>query len=142
MIFLGCDHAGIDAKEKVMALLDGEYEDLGTFTREPFDYPDVAFKLAKKVASGGQGILVCRSGIGMAICANRIKGVRAAVCYTRELAKMGRLHNNINVLVLGCDHSDPHELPHIIETFLHTDFEGDTLEGERHKRRVEKFDTL
>ena len=105
-IALGCDHAGLELKGLVSAYLEGdghEVMDEGTFTAESCDYPDFAEKVAMRVAAGEaeRGILVCATGIGMAITANKIRGIRAAVCNDLYTARYSRLHNDSNVLAMG-----------------------------------------
>lgn len=141
-IVMGCDHAGINLKEEVKKHLSGlghEIDDKGVHSTESTDYPDWAAQVAKAVAAGEApfGILVCGSGIGMSITANRFRGVRAVLAPTREHAKLGRQHNNGNVLCLGERLTPLDEALAITDVFLTTEFEGG-----RHERRVQKIDTL
>ncbi len=142
MIGLGADHAGFEYKEKIKALLlagEDEIKDFGTFSLESADYPDYAHKVASAVSSGEieTGILVCGTGIGMAITANKHEGVRAAVVESVEAAKLTRQHNDANVLCIGSRILPWEKAVEIIIAFLTTEFEGG-----RHQRRVEKIHTL
>ena len=141
-IIIGADHAGFKLKEKIKEYLEElkhSPEDLGTFSKESVDYPLVAEKVAEKVAKTKSiGILVCGSGIGMCITANKIKGIRAALCYDEYTAKVARKHNNANILCLGSRTESARDYKRIIKTFLTTD---DSKE-ERHKRRVKEMDAL
>ena len=138
-VYLGADHAGFELKEKIKKYLDKKgisYEDVGTFSEESVDYPDYAFKLGKKVASeDGRGILVCGTGTGMCIAANKVRGVRAAVVYDEYSAKMSREHNDVNVICLrGRGFSDEENL-RLLDIWLNSQFSAQ----ERHKRRVGKI---
>ncbi|MEO7659722.1 MAG: ribose 5-phosphate isomerase B [Pyrinomonadaceae bacterium] len=139
-IALASDHAGFDEKEKVKKTLDAigiEYTDMGTNSSESVDYPDFARKVGEAVAAGevDQGLLVCGSGTGMAIAANKVPGVRAAVAWNEEIARLARQHNDANVLSLPARFSSPDEITKIVKAFFSTDFEGG-----RHERRVEKIE--
>lgn len=141
-IFIGSDHAGYFLKEHLKELLAGEgykVRDLGTDSDQPVDYPDIAGTVAWAVreSEDGLGILVCGTGIGMAIAANKIPGIRAAVCQTTWAAKMARLHNNCNVLTVGARVLDNETAWEIVKVFLSTPFEGG-----RHSRRVDKITAL
>lgn len=141
-VAIGCDHGGLDLKETVISVLKEmglEYEDFGTYDRNSVDYPDFAAKVGEAVASGQcqQGILICGTGIGMSIAANKIPGIRAAVCNEVYSAKMARAHNNANVLCLGARVVGPGVAAEIVKAFLTGAFE----EG-RHARRVEKIALL
>lgn len=141
-IALGADHAGFEEKEKVKKTLEElgiEYEDMGTITPESVDYPDYAQKVAESVSSGKyeQGLLVCGSGTGMAIAANKVKGVRAAVAWSPEIAALARQHNNANVLSLPARFLTDSESADIVKAFFESDFEGG-----RHERRVDKIKSL
>jgi ribose 5-phosphate isomerase B len=138
-IAIAADHAGYEEKEQLKPLLDElgiTYEDLGTVSPESVDYPDYARKVAEKVARGeaDQGLLVCGSGTGMAIAANKVPGVRAAVAWTEETARLAREHNDANVLSLGSRVTPPEELPKIVRAWFAAEFDGG-----RHSRRVEKI---
>lgn len=138
-IALASDHAGYAEKERLKPLLRElglEVEDLGTASEESVDYPDYARKVAEQVARGEveRGILVCGSGIGMAIAANKVAGVRAAVASSEETARLARQHNDANVLALGARTTPQDEIPKIVRTWFNTRFEGG-----RHAARVEKI---
>ena len=141
-IALASDHAGFSEKEKIKPLLSDlgiEYTDLGTGSEDSVDYPDYAKKVAEEVSSGSvdQGILVCGSGTGMAITANKVAGVRAAVAWSEEIARLARQHNNANVLAIGARTTPEGEIPKIVRTWLETPFEGG-----RHADRVNKINAL
>jgi ribose 5-phosphate isomerase B len=140
MIYLGADHAGFHLKEelkKYLKELGYEYEDLGNKELEPKDdYPDFALRVAKKVAeTGGKGILVCATGLGMAIIANKAKGIRAAVCWDDFTALQSREHNDANILCLGGKVIDSETAKKIVRIWLKAEFSGE----ERHARRLEKI---
>jgi ribose 5-phosphate isomerase B len=137
---IASDHAGFELKEKlerVLSELGYEVEDLGTDSAESTDYPDFAHPLAREVSHGRarRGVLLCGTGLGMSYVANRYPGVRAAVAWTPEVAKLARQHNDSNVLVLPARFVSETEARAILETWLRTEFEGG-----RHERRVEKID--
>jgi ribose 5-phosphate isomerase B len=137
-IAIGCDHRGLEIKQVVMNLLERmghTPEDYGAYSTEVVDYPDVAGKVGKMVAGGGAGlgILICGTGIGMSIAANKVNGIRAALCYDVFTATRARAHNNANILCLGAA-TAPDMIQQIVETFLNTDFEGG-----RHQRRLDKI---
>jgi ribose 5-phosphate isomerase B len=138
-IALAADHAGYPEKEQLKPVLDElgiQYEDLGTFSTESVDYPDYALKVGEEVASGHveQGLLVCGSGTGMAIAANKIPGVRAAVAWNEEIARLAREHNDANVLSLAARYTPLDELKKIVRAWFAAGFDGG-----RHARRVEKI---
>lgn len=138
-IAIGADHAGFEVKEQIKRTLDEmgvEYEDLGTNSTESVDYPDFAMQVAENVASGkfDQGLLVCGSGIGMAITANKVKGVRAAVVWNEETARLARQHNDANVLAIGARTTPEGTIPDIVRAWFTSDFEGG-----RHEQRVKKI---
>ena len=138
-IALASDHAGYAEKERLKGLLTElgvEFQDLGTVSEESVDYPDYARKVAEQVANGRveQGVLVCGSGTGMAITANKVPGVRAAVAWSEETARLARQHNDANVLALGARTTPPGDIPKIVRAWFTTDFEGG-----RHAARVEKI---
>jgi ribose 5-phosphate isomerase B len=142
MIALASDHAGFAYKEKTRALLTEmhlPFHDFGTRSNESTDYPDYAHLAAVSISNGecDRGILVCGSGIGMSIVANKHKGVRAAACETVEASELSRKHNDANVLCLGERLVTWDEAQSIIRTFLKTEFEGG-----RHERRVLKIHSL
>jgi len=141
-IGLAADHAGFEEKEKVKKTLDElgiEYVDLGTTSADSVDYPDYAKKVAEGVASGeyDQGVLVCGSGTGMAIAANKVKGVRAAVAWSPEIASLARQHNDANILSLPARFVTENDAENIVKAFFAADFEGG-----RHERRVDKIREL
>lgn len=138
-IAIASDHAGFSEKEKLKPLLQElgvDFEDLGTVSEDSVDYPDYARKVADAVASGhvDQGLLVCGSGTGMAIVANKIPGVRAAVAWSEESARLAREHNDANVLALGSRTTPAEEFPGIVRAWLDAKFDGG-----RHSRRVQKI---
>ena len=141
MIYIATDHAGFEVSQKVTKFLTEKrikFEDLGPKTLDKLDdYPDYAFRLAQKTAQEPEnfGILVCRSGAGMAISANKVKGIRAVVCMSTLQAKKARDHNNANVLVLAADYTNFSDIKKIITTFLRTPFSNE----ERHQRRLLKI---
>jgi ribose 5-phosphate isomerase B len=137
-VAVGSDHRGVELKKDVIRLLAADrhgYRDFGTFSEESVDYPDIAREVAGAVAGGGfdRGILICYTGIGMCISANKVRGIRAALCKSNEAARLARLHNDANILCLGAMDVDEH-VPEIAEIFLTTGFEGG-----RHLRRVNKI---
>ena len=137
MIALACDHGGFDMKQIVIEYLEEngiEYKDFGCYDKTSCDYPVFARPAAEAVASGEceKGLVVCTTGIGISIVANKVKGIRAAVCNDPYAAKMTRLHNNANVLALGGGMIGKNMAIDILETFLNTEFS----EGENHIRRI------
>ncbi|HLM62430.1 MAG TPA: ribose 5-phosphate isomerase B, partial [Pyrinomonadaceae bacterium] len=141
-IAIGSDHAGFEDKEKIKRQLDElgvEYEDVGTDSTESVDYPIYAQKVAEKVANGEveQGILVCGSGNGMQIAANKVRGVRAALAWNAETARLAREHNDANVLTIGARVIPENEIPAIVRAWFETDFAGG-----RHEKRIEKITAL
>lgn len=138
-IALASDHAGYAEKERLKALLSDlgiEFEDLGTASEASVDYPDYARAVAEQVANGSveQGVLVCGSGTGMAITANKVPGVRAAVAWSEEIARLARQHNDANVLAIGARTTPPDDIPKIVRAWFSTEFEGG-----RHAARVAKI---
>ncbi len=138
-LFLGSDHAGFQLKEEIKKFLGSkkiEYEDLGAFSDEPSDYPAIAYSLAKKVAdAGSRGILICGTGIGESIVANKVRGIRAANCFNEYTAQKSREHNDSNVLCLGARALKSDEAKKITKVWLETDFSSE----ERHKRRISQI---
>ena len=141
-IALGADHAGFELKEQIAEFLKEkgyEIEDFGAYSADSIDYPDPAYSTAKSVSehSSDEGILICGTGIGMSMVANKLPGIRAALCYSIETARLSKEHNNANLLCLGArvKHSDTIEA--IVEEWLNAKFE----EG-RHERRVDKIHSL
>ncbi len=138
-IAIGSDHRGYEAKERIKALLQNlgaPVVDHGTFSRDAFDYPDSALAVAGDVADGRaeRGILFCGTGLGMSIAANKVSGVRAALCHDELTAQLSRRHNNANVLCLPADLVGDALMQSMVKTWLETEFEGG-----RHARRVEKI---
>jgi ribose 5-phosphate isomerase B len=141
-IALAADHAGFEEKEKIKATLDElgiEYVDMGTASTDSVDYPDYAKKVGDAVSKGEfeQGLLVCGSGTGMAIAANKVKGVRAAVAWSPDIARLAREHNNANVLALPARFTSEEESANIVKAWFAANFEGG-----RHEKRVEKITEL
>lgn len=141
MIALGSDHGGYDLKCRIINYLKDngiEYRDFGCFDKESCDYPDFGKAAARAVAAGecDRGIVICTTGIGISIAANKVPGVRCAVCTNSYLAKMTRLHNNANMLALGGGIIGGNLAVEIVETFLNTEFS----QGENHVRRVGKLE--
>lgn len=142
MIAIGSDHAGYEYKEKIKKLLNElglPFKDFGTHSAESTDYPDYAHAVSQEISSGKaeRGILVCGTGIGMSIAANKHPAVRAAVCESVAAAKLSRQHNDANILALGARITTWETAEQIIKTFFTTDFEGG-----RHQLRIEKIHTL
>ena len=137
-IFIASDHAGYKLKNSIIIRLSKKQKiiDLGPKSKDLVDYPDYAKKLSKKVASnsGSFGILVCGSGMGMSIAANKTKNARAALCYSVKNTKLSRLHNNANIITLGERLIDKNKAFSLIKIFLSTKFEGG-----RHLRRIKKI---
>ncbi|MCB9983161.1 MAG: ribose 5-phosphate isomerase B [Rhodospirillales bacterium] len=134
---IACDHGGYSLKEAIKARFgDVEWLDLGADSAESVDYPEYGRKLAEAIASGEaeQGIVICGTGIGISIAANRNKAVRAALCTDVTMARLTRAHNDANVLALGARIIGEEVAFDIVEAFLNTEFEGG-----RHQRRVEKL---
>ena len=139
-LIIGSDHAGFAMKEYVKSLLTElgiVYDDIGVYNEERSDYPFYAAKVARAVAKGEyeRGIALCGSGIGASITANRFRKIRAALCITEEMARLSRLHNNANVLVLGGRITSRQEVAKILPAWLSTDFEGG-----RHEKRIRMID--
>ena len=142
IIALASDHAGYDLKIKVKNYLEQiglHTEDFGTFKTDSVDYPDYGILAARAVTKGkvDRGILICGTGIGMSIVANKVKGIRAALCTSLEMAEQSRRHVNSNILVLGGKIIDHKLALKIVEVWLKTPFEG-----ERHLRRINKIHQL
>ena len=141
-VAIGCDHRGYDVKDNIVDLIERlghEVFDAGTNDRESVDYPDFAEIVAQRVATrkADRGILICGTGIGMAIAANKVEGVRAATCHDDLTAEMSRRHNDTNVLCLAADLLADPLINHMVDTWLKTDFEGG-----RHARRIDKITRL
>lgn len=138
-IAIGCDHAGFEYKEDIISFLEGkglEYKDFGTFTTDSVDYPDFAHPVASSVENDETafGILLCGSGNGVAITANKHQNIRAAICWGEELAELARKHNDANIICIPSRFVREGDVEKMIEIFIHTDFEGG-----RHSRRKEKI---
>ncbi len=142
-IAIGCDHQGVNLKQDVVRLLtDAGHScvDFGCYTTESVDYPDIVKKVGEAVAGGDfeRGILICNNGIGMSMAANKVKGIRAALCYTAFNARRTRQHNDANVLCLGAGEEQVQEpVAEIVNAFLTAEFEGG-----RHQRRVDKMKAM
>ena len=141
-IAIGCDHGGFLLKENIVRFLRKSgwpVSDYGTYSEESMDYPDTAAKVASAVSKGKvwRGILICKSGIGNSIVANKFKGVRAALCYNIKAARLSRKHNDANVLVIGSLFVSPERSKKIVDVWLKTIFE----EG-RHSRRIKKIERI
>jgi len=138
-VAIGSDHRGFDVKRRIVSLLDQLHHDvldLGTTGRESADYPDFAFQVGLAVSEGrvDRGILICGTGIGMCIAANKVKGVRAAPCHDIVTAEMSRRHNDANVLCLSADLLGDEQIDRLVRIWLETNFESG-----RHARRVDKI---
>ena len=141
-IVIGCDHGGLEHKNAIAEHLKErgfEVVDCGIYEQKSVDYPDIAIKVCEKITSGEceRGILVCGTGIGMSIAANKVKGIRAAACSEHFSAKYTRLHNNSNVLAMGAGILSQEEAKKVTDTFLETEFS----EEERHQRRIDKIES-
>ena len=141
-IAIGCDHHGLALKELIVPFLQKaghSHQDFGCYSTDSVDYPDIAQKVGEAVASGNfdQGILICNTGIGISIAANKIKGIRAALCCDLFAAQRARQHNDANVLCLKGENIDTESALEIVKTFLTTDFKGG-----RHVQRVNKITAL
>jgi len=137
-IAIGCDHRGLNLKQFIIRLIteaEHNYEDFGCYATDPVDYPDIAKKVAEAVAKGSFecGILVCSTGIGMSIAANKVKGIRAALCYDAFSARRARQHNDANILCLAA-REEQEQIPEIVNAFLTCEFEGG-----KHQHRVDKI---
>lgn len=139
MIYIACDHGGLELKAAIIKYIRSAGEnvaDLGTDSTASVDYPDYGFAVAEKVAAekGARGIVICKSGVGMSISANKVKGVRCALCTSVEMGRLCRMHNNANVLALGAGNTDIDTALEIVKAFISTEFEGG-----RHERRIDKI---
>ncbi len=138
-VAIGSDHRGItlkDAIKKILVSRSYDVDDMGAMTADSVDYPDYAYKVAEGVSKDlyDYGVLICGSGIGMSIAANKVVNIRAALCMSPELARLSRMHNNANILVLGADYTDMDTLELLLTNFFTTKFEED-----RHMKRVQKI---
>lgn len=141
-IAIGCDHGGITLKDSIVNYLEErgvQIEDFGTFGTESVDYPDFAYKVARSVADGkaDKGILMCGTGIGISIAANKVNGIRCALCHNTETARLTALHNDSNVLAMGGRVIDSDTAVNIVKTWLDTPFEGG-----RHVNRINKISEI
>ena len=141
-IALGCDHGGYELKQhiiKVLEKLGHEVEDFGCYSLESCDYPDFGAAAARAVAEGkcDRGIVICTTGIGVSIAANKVKGIRCALCTDSLQAEMTRRHNDANMMALGAGITGGNLAKRMVEIFLHTEFEGG-----RHARRVALLDAI
>jgi ribose 5-phosphate isomerase B len=140
-IAIGSDHRGLDFKKYVTGLIAGmgfSYQDFGSYTSESVDYPDIARAVSEAVAKGefDFGILICGTGLGMSMAANKVKGIRGALCSDTFCAQRARSHNNANVLCLGAERGES-GVKDILEVFFKTPFEGG-----RHQRRLDKMEKM
>ncbi|MFH0764757.1 MAG: ribose 5-phosphate isomerase B [Candidatus Omnitrophota bacterium] len=138
-IAIGSDHGGYELKNKIMGFLKEENyaaQDLGAHSKESCDYPMIGFEVARAVSQGtaDRGILICKTGVGMTIIANKLHGVRAAACYDADIAKSSREHNDCNIIVLAANYTDFRHAKEILKVWLTTDHAG-----ERHARRVKQI---
>ncbi len=138
-IILAADHAGVSLKNQLKQWLEESYDvvDVGAYTEDSVDYPDVVAKAVPMIEDSALGIFVCGSGIGVSIAANKHKGIRAALVHNTELARLAREHNDANVLCLGARFIEFEQAQDMVDTFLTTEFE----QG-RHLRRVEKIEQI
>lgn len=141
-IAIGSDHAGFESKERAkseLVALGVEVVDKGTHSLDSVDYPDFGAAVARAVASGevDRGVLICGSGVGISIAANKVPGARAALCWNEEITRLAREHNDANVLCFGSRFIEPEQAARMVRLFLETDFAGG-----RHAQRVEKLSAL
>ena len=139
-VAIGCDHGGFELKQKVIDYLkarDIEFKDFGIYIKEASDYPEIAKAVAKEVASNkfDRGILICGTGIGMSIAANKTKGIRACLCHDTYSARVSRAHNNANILCLGARVVGEYLALDIVDIWLKSSFEGG-----RHKKRIDMIE--
>ena len=141
-VVIGSDHAGYAVKERIKKELGDQYEfvDVGPDSEDSVDYPKYGEKVARQVAvtPGGEGVVVCGSGIGISIAANKVPGVRAALCYSKHAAEMARLHNDANIVATAGREPMMDDPVEIVKTFLETNFSNE----ERHARRVKQLDEI
>lgn len=138
-IAIGSDHAGFDCKKEIIAYLEKqgfEVKDFGTFSTESCDYPDFGYAVAKSVASDeyDRGVLICGTGVGIGIAANKVNGIRCALCGDAYTAELCRKHNDANMISMGARVTDVEKMKQIVSVFLSTQFEGG-----RHQRRIDKL---
>lgn len=139
MVYIACDHGGLELKAAIIEKLKNAgvaVTDLGTNTTDSVDYPDFGIAVGEKVASekDARGIVICKTGVGMSICANKVKGVRCGLCFNPDMGRLCREHNNANVLALGAANTDIPTALDIVDAFLSTEFAGG-----RHENRVNKI---
>ena len=139
VLYIACDHGGIELKNEIIKKLEKQgvkVVDYGTNTPDSVDYPDYGYKVAESVAkdTGSKGIVICKTGVGMSICANKVKGVRCALCTSVDMGRLCREHNNANVLALGAGNTDMETALAIVDAFMTTEFAGG-----RHENRVAKI---
>ena len=139
MIYIACDHGGLDLKKAIIDKLTASgvaVTDLGTNSLDSVDYPDFGTAVAEKVAKseGDKGIVICKTGVGMSIAANKVKGIRCALCTSVAMGHLCREHNNANVLALGASNTDENTALLIVDEFISTEFAGG-----RHANRVNKI---
>lgn len=142
MIIIGCDHGGLELKNEIVKHLESKniaVKDMGVFTSDSVDYPDIARDVCTSIVKGEyeKGILLCGTGIGISIAANKVKGIRAALCGDCFSAKMAKEHNNANVVVLGGRILGPNLAAEIVDAWLNAEFQGG-----RHQKRVDKIHAL
>ena len=135
-IIIGSDHGGYELKNKLIDFLKNKgykVEDLGTHSKESCDYPLIGFEVAKRVSENkdDKGVLICKTGVGMAIVANKLHGIRAAACYDNDMARSSREHNDCNIIVLAAQYSDLKAAKEMLTTWLNAKHLG-----ERHERRI------
>lgn len=131
---IAADHGGLELKEYIKKNIDVDWQDLGTYSNESVDYPDLSKQLVDRMARGAVGLLICGTGQGMAMSANKNSHIRAAVCWSSASTKLARQHNNANILCFGGRLLDKEKALKYTQLFLSTEFEGG-----RHARRVDKF---
>lgn len=139
MVYIACDHGGLELKSAIIKKLEADGEsvfDLGTNSTASVDYPDFAFAVAERVVNdGGVGIVICKTGVGMSMAANKVKGVRCALCTSKDMGRLCREHNNANMLALGAGNTDIPTALEIVDAFMKSSFDGG-----RHATRVGKID--
>jgi ribose 5-phosphate isomerase B len=138
-IAIGSDHGGYELKKCIIEFLRQEkyqVEDMGTHSKDACDYPMIGFEVAKAVSDGkaDRGILICKTGVGMAIIANKLRGIRAAACYDKEMAKSSREHNDCNIIVLAANYTNIDKAKEMLKLWFKTEHAGD-----RHERRVKQI---
>jgi ribose 5-phosphate isomerase B len=137
MFAIGSDHGGYELKKYIIEKLgEDNFKNYGTFSDAPCDYPDIAIPLAKDVAKGivEKGILICKTGIGVDICANKVKGIRCGLCYNKKIAEYAKRHEDVNIIAIPAEYVTKEEAIDIIKIWTKAKFEG-----ERHQRRIDKI---